>query len=84
MQGWLRTQIRITINFKITTYHFYEEADDRISGSKIDFSSKHENNDYELDTITIIKNNENWRKQPTSTRFKNVHLNGKKSVPGSL
>ena len=40
---------------KITTYHFKEEADNRSNDSKNDLSSRQENNDDEVDAITIRK-----------------------------
>ena len=42
-------------NFKITTYHFEGEADDRSSGRKNDLSSKQEKNDDKVDAIMIRK-----------------------------
>ena len=41
--------------FKITTYHFEEESNDRSNGSKNNFSFKQENNGDEIDATTIKK-----------------------------
>ena len=41
----IKIKIKVRGNFKITIYHFEEEADDRINGRKIYLSSKQEKND---------------------------------------
>ena len=48
----------INLKIKTTTYHSEEEADYGINGSKNDLSSKQENNDVEVDVITIRKYDE--------------------------
>ena len=42
----------------MTTYHFEEEYDDKSNARNNYLFSKHENNDYEVDAITIIKYDE--------------------------
>ena len=42
-------------NFKITTYHFKEENGDKINCRDNDFYYKYEDNDDEVDEITIRK-----------------------------
>ena len=43
----------------MTTYHFDQEADDKSNGRKDDFSYKKENNNDEVDAITVRKYYEN-------------------------
>ena len=48
--------MKITSNFfKITTYHFKGESENRGNGRKNDLYPKQENNDYGVDAIMIIK-----------------------------
>ena len=43
------------LKIRITTYHFEEEYEDSINGRRNYLSSKHYNNNYEVDVITIRK-----------------------------